>query len=420
MKVSLVVRSEQVGEDVNPAQIREDFPALRRTVNGRSLVYLDSASTSQRPEAVIDAMRGYFEWSNANVHRGVYTTSEEASAAYEAARDRVAAFIGAGSREEIVFVRNTTEALNLVAMSYGRSALHEGDGILLTEMEHHSNLVPWQRLAEEKGLRLEFLPVMGNGKLDLSQLDLLLDRGVRLVSLTHLSNVLGTVNPVAEVAKRAHLAGARVVVDGAQSVPHIPLKVTDLDADFLAFSGHKMLGPTGIGVLYGRRELLDAMPPFLTGGDMIRSVHLREATWNDLPWKFEAGTPAIGEAIGLGAAVDYLERIGLSKICAHEAALARDMAAQLAARPGVTVYGPEDRQSVVPFTVKGVHPHDLASILDRFGVAIRAGHHCAQPLVERFGHSAMARASVYLYNEQSDIDRLLEGVAEAQRIFGEG
>jgi cysteine desulfurase/selenocysteine lyase len=406
-------------QTLDPERLRRDFPSLTRTVNGRPLAYLDSASTSQRPSAVLAAMRRYAEEYTANVHRGVYTTAEEATAAYETARDRLAAWLGV-AREEVVFVRNATEGLNLVAMAYGRWALRPGDAVLLTEMEHHSNLVPWQRLAEERELRLEFLPVTDGGELDLGRLDEQLGRGVRLAALTHVSNVLGTVNPVSEIAARCHAAGAMVVVDAAQSVPHMAVNVRDLGADFLVFSGHKMCGPTGIGVLVGRRDLLEAMPPFLTGGDMIRTVHLRSATWNDLPWKFEAGTPSIAGAIGLGAAVDYLTGVGMPQVSAHSALLSRQLAARLADLPGVTVYGSSRRLGVVSFNVNDIHPHDLASILDRHGVAIRAGHHCAQPLMERFGVPAMARASVYLYNDSRDLDRLVEGVADAQRIFGVG
>jgi cysteine desulfurase/selenocysteine lyase len=413
--------AEGAAPGLDVERLRADFPALARRVAGQPYTYLDSAATAQRPLAVLDALEQYYRRANANIHRGVYRAAEEATALYEGTRDKLAALLGGVDRREIVYTRNTTEGLNLVAYSYGDSMLRPGDAILVSEAEHHSNLLPWQRLCERRGLRLEALAVRDDGSLDLDGLDAALDRGVRLVALAQVSNVLGTENPIAAIAARAHRAGAVVVVDAAQSVPHMTVHPRELGADFLAFSGHKMLGPTGIGVLWGRRELLEAMPPFLTGGDMVGTVHLRSATYAELPQKFEAGTQAIAEAIGLGAAVDYLTAVGLDAVAAHSRALALRMAAALADLDGVTVYGPppgSERTAVVSFNVDGIHPHDLATILDGRGVAIRAGHHCAQPLMERFGVAAMARASVYLYNRDQDVDRLVEAVRHAKRLFG--
>lgn len=400
--------------------IREDFPILRRQVDGKPLTYLDSAATSQKPEAVLAAMEQYYRSYNANVHRGIYRISEESTARYEEARAKVAAFIHARSPKGVIFTRNATEAINLVAWSWGRANFVAGDAILLSEMEHHSNLVPWQLLAKEKGLRLEFLRIDGKGLLDLGEAERLLSRGVKLVSITHVSNVLGTINPVREIARLAHGHGALMLVDGAQSVPHLPLNVQELDCDFLAFSSHKMLGPTGIGVLYGRRALLEEMEPFLGGGDMIREVHLYEALWNELPWKFEAGTPAIAEAIGLGAAVDYLQGIGMAEVREHELELASYALERIGELRGITIYGPPvpHRGGVVSFNLEGIHPHDLAALLDREGIAIRAGHHCAQPLMERLGVAATARVSFYLYNMSEEVDRLIEGIGKARRLFG--
>jgi len=401
--------------------IRRDFPILQREVNGRPLVYLDSAATSQKPDVVISAIDHYYRWYNANVHRGIHKLSEESTAAYEEARAKVARFIGARSARECIFVRNTTEGINLVAYAWGRKHVGPGDEILLTEMEHHSNLVPWQRLAEEKGARLRFIPVTDDGYLDLSRLDELLTERTRLVSLIHMSNVLGTINPVEEITRRAHERGAIVLVDGAQSVPHFPVDVQALDCDFLAFSGHKMCGPTGIGVLYGRRHLLEEMDPFLGGGDMIKEVHLYQSRWNDVPWKFEAGTPSIVEGIGLGVAVDYLTHVGLEAIHEHEQRLVHYGLERIAAIKGVTIYGPrspEDKGGVITFNVAGIHPHDLATVLDRVGVAIRAGHHCAMPLHERYGIPASSRASFYLYTTFTEIDALADALEQAKAVFG--
>jgi cysteine desulfurase / selenocysteine lyase len=402
------------------AQLRAVFPILRREIRpGVPLVYLDSAATSQKPSVVIDSMSDFYARHNSNIHRGIHRLAEEATAAYEAARDRVAAFIGAASASEIVFTRNATESINLVAQTWGRTELKAGDRIILTEMEHHSNLVPWQMLATERGLELDFITVQGDGTLDMQSFRGLLERSPRLVAFTQMSNVMGTITPVAEISALAHAAGAVVLVDAAQSVPHMPVDVQALGVDFLAFSGHKMCGPTGIGVLYGRRALLDSMPPFLGGGDMIRRVHLRDFTPNEVPWKFEAGTPAIAEAIGLGAAVDFLQQVGMPAIHQHERELVGYALDRLSEVPGVAVYGPEaDRRGgVVAFSIEGVHPHDAAQVLDDDGIAVRAGHHCAMPIHEKFGLPATTRASFYLYNQPSEIDRLVDGLYKVKRIF---
>lgn len=420
-RLASVAAAAEAARPLEPERVRADFPGLRRRVHGHPYTFLDSAASAQRARPVLDAMAGYYRRHNANIHRGVYAAAEEASALYEGARDKVATLLGGVDRREVIFTRNTTESLNLVAYTYGDRFLGAGDAILVSEAEHHSNLLPWQALCERRGLRLEILPVTDEGRLDLTDLDAVLGRGVRLVALSHVSNVLGTENPIAFVAERAHGAGAVMVVDAAQSVPHMPVDARALGADFLAFSGHKMAGPTGIGVLWGRRDLLDAMPPFLRGGDMVGTVGLHRSTFAALPQKFEAGTPAIAEAIGLGAAVDYVGGLGLEAVAAHSRGLATTMAAALAALPGVTVYGPapgQERTAVVAFNVEGIHPHDLATLLDGRGVAIRAGHHCAQPLMERYGVAAMARASVYVYNREKDIERLCAAVRHAQTVFG--
>ncbi|WP_376795409.1 cysteine desulfurase [Thermogemmatispora sp.] len=402
-------------------EIRRDFPILARQVHGKPLVYLDSAASSQKPLAVIEAMNAYYRSTHANVHRGVYEISEEATAALERARTKVARFINARQSKQIIFTRNTTESINLVAYSWGWANVRVGDLIVLTGMEHHSNLVPWQLLAQRTGARLEFVPVTPEGLLQLDVYARLLEEGPKLVAFTHMSNVLGTINPVKEMIAQAHAAGALALVDAAQSAPHLPLDVQELDADFVCFSGHKMLGPTGIGVLYGKRELLEAMPPFLGGGDMIRSVSLRSSTWNDLPWKFEAGTPAIAEAVGLGAAIDYLSALGMEWVREHERAITAYALERLRTVPQLRLYGPlteEVRGGVISFTLADIHPHDLASILDQeFGVAIRAGHHCAQPLMEHLGLAATARASFYVYTLPEEIDVLVQGLRRALEIF---
>lgn len=406
-----------VNTGFDPLVIRADFPTLAREVNGRPLIYLDNAASSQKPRAVIEAVKAFYCSRYATVHRGIYALSEEATAAYEEARDKVAAFIKAPDRHSIVFTRNATEAINLVAHAWGRANVGHGDRVLVTEMEHHSNLLPWLLLCREVGAELVYLPITDEGRLDLQQLERLLDGPVKLVAVTHVSNVLGTVNPVQEIVTQAHAAGALVLVDAAQSVPHMPVDVSTIGCDFMAFSGHKMCGPTGSGVLYGRTELLESMPPFLVGGGMIERVGLTDATWAPLPEKFEAGTPAIAEAIGLGAAVDYLEQVGMEAIYAHEKELAACAMERLAALPGVRIVGPpaEERSGVIAFTVASIHPHDLAYALDREGIAIRAGLHCAQPLHERLGLEATARISFYLYNTCEEIERLVRAVQNAQR-----
>lgn len=404
----------------NVARIRADFPVLSREVRpGVPLVYLDSTATSQKPLAVIQVMEEFYRNSNANIHRGIHTLAEEATAGYEKARMRIAEFIHAPSPRQVIFTRNATESINLVAYTWGRANLKAGDVIILTEMEHHSNLVPWQILAAERDLRLEFIPVTEQGVLDLQVYHQLLELKPCLVAFTHMSNVLGTITPAAEIIRLAHQAGAITLVDGAQSVPHFPINVQELDVDFLAFSGHKMCGPTGIGVLYGRKELLESMPPFLGGGDMIKRVHLRSFSPNELPYKFEAGTPAIAEAIGLGAAVDYLDEVGMGAIANHEHEIVSYALERLEEIPGVKVFGPdaEFKGGVVSFTLDGVHPHDISQILDMDGVAIRAGHHCAMPLHEKFDIPATARASFYLYNTKEEVNQLVESIYKVKYIF---
>jgi cysteine desulfurase / selenocysteine lyase len=400
-------------------RIRADFPILERRVRGERLVYLDSAASSQKPTAVIEAMDTYYRTSHANVHRGVHTLSEEATAQYESARARVSQFIGACCPKELIWTRNATEAINLVAYSWGRANLHQGDHVLLTEMEHHANLVPWQILAAEKDLVLDFVPVADDGTLILEQLKKLLNARTKLFAFTAASNVLGTLNPVREMAAAAHRVGALVLVDGAQSVPHFPVDVQALDIDFMAFSAHKMLGPTGIGALWGRRELLNTMPPFLGGGDMIREVHLRSFRPNELPWKFEAGTPAIAEAVGFGAAVEYLEALGMDVVQAHEREITSYAMARLSEIAGLRILGPSSgwRSGLVSFTLGDIHPHDVAGALDSMGIAIRAGHHCAMPLHERFGIPASARASFYVYTSKAEIDALCSGLEKVVEYF---
>ncbi len=402
-------------------KIRADFPILNREIKpGLPVTYLDSTATAQKPLAVIEAMDSFYRRSNANIHRGVHTLAEESTTLYENAREKVAKFINAAASRQIIYTRNTTEAINLVAYSWGRANLKAGDLVILTEMEHHSNLVPWHMLQAEKDLRLEFIPVTEDGLLDLEAYRQLLGLGPKLVSFTQMSNVLGTINPAAEIIRLAHEAGALTLLDAAQSVPHFAVDVQALEVDFLAFSAHKMLGPTGIGILYGRQALLEAMPPFLGGGDMIREVHLRSFRPNSLPYKFEAGTPAIAEAVGLGAAVDYLQQVGMDAIAAHEHALTEYALERLEEIPGLKVFGPpaEKKGGVAAFTLEGIHPHDVAQLLDGDGIAVRAGHHCAQPLHEKFGIPATTRASFYLYSTQEEIDRLVNGIYKVKEYFG--
>ena len=413
----------QVGAELlDGAALRADFPVFDRlTASGRPLAYLDSAASSQKPRAVIEALADAYSHHYANVHRGIYELSVDADSRYEAARASVARFIGASSAREIVFVRNATEALNLVAASWGGANLGPGDLVLSTEMEHHANIVPWQQVARATGATLEYVAITDDGHLDLDDLRRRLLRGPKLLAVAHVSNSLGTINPVAEITAMAHAAGALVVLDAAQSVPHMPVDVAALDVDFAALSGHKMLGPSGIGALWARRDLLDAMPPFLTGGSMISRVTLDGAEWNEVPWKFEAGTPAIAEAMGLAAAIDYLERIGMDRVRAHERFLFEASWAALADIPGVRLLGPasaDEHAGVIGFVVDGIHPHDVATILDREGIAVRAGHHCAQPVMLRFDLPATTRASFYVYNDLDDVERLVDGIRTTQRVFG--
>jgi len=401
-------------------KVREDFPILQRDIReGIKLVYLDSSATSQKPDVVIRAMDHYYRNYNANIHRGLHTLAEEATSAYEASRQVIVNFINANPSRQVIFTRNTTESINLVANTWGRANLHSGETIILTEMEHHSNLVPWQILAKELNLRLEFISINAEGVLDLDNYRRLLDLKPRLVAFTHMSNVLGTINPAKEIIQMAHKVGALALVDGAQSVPHFPIDVKDLDVDFLAFSAHKMCGPTGIGVLYGRESILVTMPPFLGGGDMIRRVNLRSFVPNELPYKFEAGTPAIAEAIGFGEAIRYLSSIGLDSIRTYEHHLTEYAIDQLKSIPGLRVLGPDagKRGSLVSFTLDGIHPHDVAQILDNDGIAIRAGHHCAMPLHDILKIPASSRASFYFYNTQEEVDTLVKGIYKVKKIF---
>jgi cysteine desulfurase / selenocysteine lyase len=403
------------------ATIREAFPVLRQEVNGHPLVYLDNAATAQKPVAVLDAIRLYYEHDNANVHRGIHELSRRATEAFEAARVRVARFVGSGDPAEVIWTRGTTEGINLVAASWGGANLRAGDEILLSDMEHHSNLVPWQLVAARTGARLRFLDVSDEGTLSLDQLDEILAEGrVRIAALTHVSNALGTINPVRAIADRVHAARALLLVDGAQGAAHGPVDVSALGADFYAFSGHKLMGPTGIGALWGRRELLEAMPPYMGGGEMISRVEREQSTWAPLPHTFEAGTPNIAGAIGMAAAIDYLEGVGPAAVLAHEQALVGYALERLGAIDGIRLFGPPDpsaRAGVVSFLVGDAHAHDISTILDARGIAIRAGHHCTQLLMRRFGVAATARASFYLYNTREEVDRLVEGVVEVRDIF---
>jgi cysteine desulfurase / selenocysteine lyase len=406
---------------LDPVALRRDFPILSQQINGYELTYLDSASSSQKPQVVIDAIADYYREYNANVHRGIYTIGEKATAHYERARATVARFINAPDSHEIVFTRNATEAINLVAYSWGRRNISRGDAIVLTEMEHHANLVPWQLLVQEQDGDLEFIPITDDGLLRLDVFEVLLRLKPKLVAFTQVSNTLGTINPVREMVDMAHAAGALVLVDGAQAVPHVPVDVQALDCDFYAFSGHKMLAPMGSGALWARRELLESMPPFLAGGEMIREVHLRRSDFNDIPWKFEAGTPAVGDAIGLGVAADYLMGIGMDAVRAHERDLVEYTLEVLPREvPSIELYGPLDpdlRGGVVPFNLPGIHPHDVAQVLDRYGIAVRAGHHCTMPLHERLDLAATARASFNVYTTRDDIDRLAAGLNKVLGVF---
>ena len=413
----------QLKEALQPLDIeslRKDFPILQRMVNGHLITYLDSAATSQKPKQVILALEDYYKRYNANIHRGVYKLSEEATQAYEDAHTKVASLIDA-SFDEIIFTRNATEGFNLVAYAWGLEHVKEGDNIIVSWMEHHSNLVPWQFVARQNGAVLKHIRITEDGLLDMDHFLSILDERTKIVSITQFSNVLGTINDVKTIGKLSHEKGAVFIVDAAQSVPHFAISVKEIDCDFMAFSGHKMLGPTGIGVLYGKKDILNTMRPFLYGGDMISEVNLDKSSWNETPWKFEAGTPNIAGGIGLGVAADYLLGVGLDRIFEHTRNITKYALQKLSEIPGVVIYGPKEinlRGGVISFNVKGIHAHDLASILDRFGIAIRAGHHCAMPLMKRLGIQACARASFYLYNTLEDVDKLIEGINEARRIFG--
>ena len=405
---------------INLMQVREDFPILKRQVNGKPLVYLDNAATSQKPTQVIKALEQYYLEYNANIHRGIHKLAEEATLAHEEAREKTAKFINARRTEEIVFVRNTTEALNLLAYAWGRRNVGKNDKIVLTIMEHHSNIVPWQMLAKEKEAKIEFIEIDKEGKLQEEQIREKIDSRTKIVAVTHASNVLGTINPVEAIGKAAHQVGALFVLDAAQSVPHMPVDVKKLDCDFMAFSGHKMMGPTGIGVLYGKKQFLEDTPPFLGGGEMIREVHTTDSSWKELPYKFEAGTPNIAGAIGLGIAIDYLNRLGMQHIHDHEMKITAYTLSKMEKINGLTYYGPKDvdqRVGVISFNLGDIHAHDMASLLDEEGIAIRSGHHCAQPLMEFLDIPAASRASFYIYNTKEEVDILINALEKAKKLF---
>ncbi|QOR66097.1 cysteine desulfurase [Cytobacillus suaedae] len=405
---------------MNIQDIREQFPILHQEVNGRPLVYLDSAATSQKPIKVIEALDRYYREYNSNVHRGVHTLGTKATDGYEGAREKVRKFINAHSIEEVIFTRGTTTAINIVAASYGKDNVKQGDEIVITYMEHHANIIPWQQLAKQTGATLKYIPLQEDGSISLKDAEETITENTKIVSVMQVSNVLGAINPVKEIAKIAHKHGAIMMVDGAQAAPHMKIDVQDLDCDFLAFSGHKMCGPTGIGVLYGKKQLLENMEPVETGGEMIDFVGLYESSWKDLPWKFEAGTPIIAGAIGLGAAIDFLSEIGLENIEAHEHKLAEYAMSRMSQIDGLTIYGPKERAGLVTFNITEVHPHDVATVLDAEGIAVRAGHHCAQPLMKWLNVSATARASFYLYNTEEEIDKLVEGLIKTKEYFSNG
>jgi cysteine desulfurase / selenocysteine lyase len=401
------------------AAIAAEFPVLRRSFNGHPLVYLDSSATSQTPQPVIDTMTRYYTESRASIHRGVYPLAVEATDLYEGARRRIADWLGS-TPEETIFTANATAAINLVAYTWGRQHVGRGDLVVLTEMEHHSNIVPWQLLCQDRGAELAYVPVRDDGQLDLDALDTLLERGPKLLGVVHVSNVLGTINPVAEITERAHRAGTVVLIDGTQAIPQLPVDLREIDADFYAWTGHKAYGPTGVGVLHGRRALLEEMPPFIGGGHMIRTVAANESTWTDLPWKFEAGTSQIAEAIGLGAAVDWMQALGLEAIRTHEEALVASSLERLAEIPGLSIHGPADaadRGALVSFSLEGAHPHDIGEILGRQAICVRAGHHCAQPLMRKLGVAATTRASFAVHNSTADVDRLIEGLQSVRDVL---
>lgn len=405
---------------MNTALIREQFPILHQEINGHPLVYLDNAATSQKPLAVIEAIKHYYEYDNSNVHRGVHTLGSRATDAYEGAREKVARFLNAKRSQEIIFTRGTTTALNLVASSYGRVNCKEGDEIVITQMEHHSNLIPWQQVAKATGATLKYIPLQEDGSVDLADVENTITENTKIVAIAHVSNVLGVVNPVKEIAAIAHRKGAVIVIDGAQSTPHMKVDVQDIDADFYAFSGHKMCAPTGIGALYGKKALLENMEPIEFGGEMIDDVGLYESTWKELPWKFEGGTPIIAGAVGLGAAIDFLESIGLDAIAQHESRLVDYALKRLREVEGLTIYGPAERHvGLVTFNLDDVHPHDVATVLDSKGVAVRAGHHCCQPLMRWLKASATARASFYLYNTEEEVDALVSALIQTKEYFGD-
>ncbi|WP_127544329.1 cysteine desulfurase [Paenibacillus amylolyticus] len=402
------------------SSIREQFPILHQEINGHPLVYLDSAATSQKPHAVIEAVKHYYEYENSNVHRGVHTLGSRATDAYEGAREKVAKFINARRTQEIIFTRGTTTALNLVASSYARANCKEGDEIVITQMEHHSNLIPWQQVAKETGATLKYIPLQPDGHIELADVEKTITNNTKIVAIAYVSNVMGLIHPVKQIAEIAHRNGAVIVVDGAQSTPHMKVDVQDLDCDFYALSGHKMCGPTGIGALYGKKALLESMEPIEFGGEMIDDVGLYESNWKELPWKFEGGTPIIAGAVGLGAAIDFLEQIGMDEIAHHESVLAAYATERLAEIDGLTIYGPAKRHvGVVTFNLGDVHPHDVATVLDASGVAIRAGHHCCQPLMRWLEVSSTARASFYLYNNEQDVDRLVSALIQTKEYFGD-
>ncbi|SDR28956.1 aminotransferase class V-fold PLP-dependent enzyme [Natronobacterium texcoconense] len=412
--------SRQDLESFDVGAIREEFPILKREFDGQQVVYLDNAATTQTPDPVVDAMSDYYREYNANVHRGIHHLSQEASIAYEEAHDRVAGFINADGREEVIFTKNTTESENLVAYSWGLNELGPGDKVVLTEMEHHASLVTWQQIGERTGADVEYIRIDEDGRLDMDHARELIDDDTAIVSAVHVSNTLGTVNPVGELTDLAHEHGALSFIDGAQAVPNRPVDVKEIDADFYAFSGHKMAGPTGIGVLYGKQDLLEAMEPYLYGGGMIRKVTFEESTWGELPWKFEPGTPPIAEAVGLHAAIDWLEGIGMDRIQAHEEEIARYAYEQLEAEDDVEIYGPEpgpDRGGLVSFNLEGVHAHDLTSIMNDYAVAVRAGDHCTQPLHDKLGVPASTRASFYVYNTREEVDKLVAALEDARELF---
>lgn len=400
--------------------IREQFPILNQEVNGHPFVYLDSSATSQKPIQVMEAVDNYYRTYNSNVHRGVHTLGTKATTAYEGARDKVRRFINADSTKEIIFTRGTTTAINTVASSYARANLKAGDEIVITPMEHHSNIIPWQQVAKATGASLKYIPLQEDGTIRLEDVRKTVTKQTKIVAIAHVSNVLGTINPIKEIAAIAHEHGAVIIVDGAQGAPHMKIDVKDLDCDFYAFSGHKMAAPTGIGVLYGKKEILEQMEPVEFGGEMIDFVHLYESTWKELPWKFEAGTPIIAGAIGLGAAIDFLQEIGMDKITEHEQKLADYAMEQLRTIEGIKIYGPEHRAALVTFNLDDIHPHDTATVLDAEGIAVRAGHHCAQPLMRWLEVTATARASFYLYNTKEDVDRLVDGLRKTKEYFGNG